>query len=101
MVAVPTVAVYFVNRLFVHGVLFNSANCIAAVFILLFVGGIRLVWRMFLDHPLGGGPARCDQQRPQPPHADRGRGGGRRLGHQRLQVQQDLRPPGGGGGRRP
>ena len=53
MVAVPTVAVYFVNRLFVHGVLFNSANCIAAVFILLFVGGIRLVWRMFLDHPLG------------------------------------------------
>ena len=53
MVAVPTVAVYFVNRLFVHGVLFNSANCIAAIFILLFVGGIRLVWRMFLDHPLG------------------------------------------------
>ena len=53
MVAVPTVAVYFVNRLFVHGVLFNSANCIAAVFILLFVGGLRLVWRMFLDHPLG------------------------------------------------
>ena len=53
MVAVPTVAVYFVNRLFVHGVLFNSANCIAAVFILLFVGGIRMAWRLFLDHPLG------------------------------------------------
>ena len=53
MVAVPTVAVYFVNRLFVHGVLFNSANCIAAVFILLFVGGLRLAWRLFLDHPLG------------------------------------------------
>ena len=50
--------------------------------------------------PAGGGPAGGDQQRPQPPHADRGRGGGRRLGHQRLQVQQDLRPSGGGGGRR-
>ena len=53
MVAAPTVAVYAVNRLCIHGVLFNSANAIAAVFILLFVGGLRLTWRMFLDHPLG------------------------------------------------
>ena len=53
MVAVPTVAVYFVNRLLIHGVLFNSANCIAAVFVLLFVGGTRMAWRMFLDHPIG------------------------------------------------
>ena len=38
-VAVPTVVVYCVNRLCIHGVLFNSANCMAAVLIFLLVGG--------------------------------------------------------------
>ena len=37
-VAVPTVVVYCVNRLCIHGVLFNSANCMAAVLIFLLVG---------------------------------------------------------------
>ncbi len=53
MVAVPTVGVYAVNRLFADGVLFNSANGIAAIFILLLVGGSRMAWRLFLNHPLG------------------------------------------------
>ena len=35
------------------GVLFNSANCMAAVLIFLLVGGSRLAWRLFLNHPLG------------------------------------------------
>lgn len=39
MIGVPTVIVYFVNRLCIHGVLFNSANCMAAVLIFLLVGG--------------------------------------------------------------
>ena len=52
-VAVPTVVVYCVNRLCIHGVLFNSANCMAAVLIFLLVGGSRLAWRLFLNHPLG------------------------------------------------
>ena len=52
-VAVPTVIVYGVNRLCIHGVLFNSANCMAAVLIFLLVGGSRLAWRLFLNHPLG------------------------------------------------
>ena len=38
-VAVPTVVVYCVNRLCIHGVLFNSANCMAAVLIFLLVHG--------------------------------------------------------------
>ena len=29
MIAVPTAVVYVVNRRFIHGVLFNSANCMA------------------------------------------------------------------------
>ena len=53
MVAVPTGIVYVVNRRCIHGVLFNSANCMAAVLILLLVGGSRLAWRLFLNHPLG------------------------------------------------
>ena len=52
-VAVPTVVVYCVIRLCIHGVLFNSANCMAAVLIFLLVGGSRLAWRLFLNHPLG------------------------------------------------
>ena len=52
-VAVPTVIVYGVNRLCIHGVLFNSANCMAAVLIFLLVGGSRLAWRLFLNHPIG------------------------------------------------
>ena len=53
IVAVPTGIVYVVNRRCIHGVLFNSANCMAAVLILLLVGGSRLAWRLFLNHPLG------------------------------------------------
>ena len=39
MIAVPTAVVYVVNRRFIHGVLFNSANCMASVLIFLFIGG--------------------------------------------------------------
>ena len=53
MIGVPTVIVYLVNRTLIHGVLFNSANVMAAVFIFLLVGGSRLAWRLFLNHPLG------------------------------------------------
>ena len=66
-VAVPTVVVYGVNRLCIHGVLFNSANCMAAVLIFLLVGGSRLAWRLFLNHPLGEklrGSASRDPNRP-------------------------------------
>ena len=66
-VAVPTVIVYGVNRLCIHGVLFNSANCMAAVLIFLLVGGSRLAWRLFLNHPLGEklrGAASRDPNRP-------------------------------------
>ena len=48
IVAVPTGSVYAVNRRCIHGVLCNSANCMAAVLILLLVGGSRLAWRLFL-----------------------------------------------------
>ena len=30
-----------------------SANAMAAVLIFLFIGGSRLAWRLFLNHPLG------------------------------------------------
>ena len=67
MIAVPTGIVYLVNRLVIHGVLFNSANAMAAVLIFLLVGGSRLAWRLFLNHPLGermrGVPSR-DPNRP-------------------------------------
>ena len=53
MIAAPTVVVYLVNRCFIHGVLFNSANAMASVLIFLLVGGSRLAWRLFLNHPLG------------------------------------------------
>ena len=53
MIAVPTVVVYFVNHFCVHGVLFDSANSMAAVLIFLLVGGSRLAWRLFLNHPIG------------------------------------------------
>ena len=53
MIAVPTAVVYVVNRCLIHGVLFNSANCMASVLIFLFIGGSRLAWRLFLNHPLG------------------------------------------------
>ena len=42
MIAVPTGVVYFVNHFCVHGVLFDSANAMAAVLIFLLVGGT--VW---------------------------------------------------------
>ena len=67
MIAVPTAAVYAVNRLCIHGVLFKSANCMAAVLIFLLVGGSRLAWRLFLNHPLGEqlrGKAKNDPNRP-------------------------------------
>ena len=53
MIAVPTGVVYFVNHFCVHGVLFDSANAMAAVLIFLLVGGSRLAWRLFLNHPIG------------------------------------------------
>ena len=65
-VAVPTVVVYCVNRLCIHGVLFNSANCMAAVLIFLLVGGSRLAWRLFLNHPLGEKLRGAASKRPQP-----------------------------------
>ena len=40
IVAVPTGIVYVVNRRCIHGVLFNSANCMAAVLILLGIYGM-------------------------------------------------------------
>lgn len=49
MIAVPTGVVYFVNHFCVHGVLFDSANAMAAVLIFLLVGGSRLAWRLFLN----------------------------------------------------
>ena len=53
MITVPTMVVYFVNHFCVHGVLFDSANAMAAVLIFLLVGGSRLAWRLFLNHPIG------------------------------------------------
>ncbi len=53
MIGVSTVLVYLVNRFLIDGVLFNSANCIASILILMLVGGSRLAWRVFLNHPLG------------------------------------------------
>ena len=67
MIAVPTGIVYLVNCCFIHGVLFNSANAMAAVLIFLFIGGSRLAWRLFLNHPLGErlrGNASKDPNRP-------------------------------------
>ena len=67
MIAVPTGVVYFVNHFCVHGVLFDSANAMAAVLIFLLVGGSRLAWRLFLNHPLGErlrGVASRDPNRP-------------------------------------
>ena len=67
MIAVPTGIVYLVNRCFIHGVLFNSANAMAAVLILLLIGVSRLAWRLFLNHPLGErlrGNASKDPNRP-------------------------------------
>ena len=68
-VAVPTVIVYGVNRLCIHGVLFNSG--MAAVF-----------------EPSAGRKAtrRC-QQGPQPPGDDRRCRRSRCMGHQRVQIQ--------------
>ena len=83
MIAVPTGIVYLVNRCFIHGVLFNSANAMAAVLIFLFIGGSRLAWRLFLNQ---------HQQGPQPPCHDRGCGRGWCVGHQCLQDQHQLRP---------
>ncbi len=53
MIAVPTAAVYVINHKVIHGVLFDSANAMASVLIFLLVGGSRLAWRLFLNHPLG------------------------------------------------
>ena len=67
MIAVPTVVVYGVNRFCIHGVLFNSANVMASVFIFLLVGGSRLAWRLFLNRPMGErlrGNASKDPNRP-------------------------------------
>lgn len=53
MIAISACIVYAVNRLCIHGVLFNSANCIASLLIFLLLGGMRLGWRVFLTRPLG------------------------------------------------
>ena len=55
MVAVPTGIVYVVNRRCIHGVLFNSANCMAAVLILLLVGGSsrNALWNQIKANRLG------------------------------------------------
>lgn len=53
VVGAATVAVYLINRFCIHGVLFNSANIMAEVFVFLLVGGSRLAWRLFLNHPIG------------------------------------------------
>ena len=45
MIAVPTGGVYFVNHFCVHGVLFDSANAMAAVLIFLLVGGSLATYR--------------------------------------------------------
>ena len=87
-VAVPTVVVYCVNRLCIHGVLFNSANCMAAVLIFLLVGGSRLAWRLFFEPSAGRAARRC-QQGPQPPGDDRGCRRGRCMGHQRVQTNKE------------
>ena len=70
-VAVPTVVVYCVNRLCIHGVLFNSANCMAAL----------------PEPPAGRKAARRCQQGPQPPGDDRRCRRSRCMGHQRVQIQ--------------
>ena len=67
MVLIPNGVVYLVNRCLIHGVLFNSANCMAAVLILLLVGGSRLAWRLFLNHPLGSRLRGSDSKDPNRP----------------------------------
>ena len=52
MVAVPTGIVYAVNRLCIHGVLFNSANCMAA--------GLILLGCEVLYYSARPGACRCD-----------------------------------------
>ena len=95
-VAVPTVVVYCVNRLCIHGVLFNSANCMAAVLIFLLVGGSRLAWRLFLNHPLGEKLRGAASKDPNRPVMIVGRRSG--TGHQRVQINT-IWSRGGGGGR--
>ena len=46
MIAVPTGIVYLVNRCFIHGVLFNSANAMAAVIQPLMTGG-QTPWMLY------------------------------------------------------
>ena len=67
MIAVPTGVVYFVNHNSVHGVLFDSANAMAAVLIFLLVGGSRLAWRLFLNHPKANGCGACPTRTPTAP----------------------------------
>ena len=52
MIAVPTGIVYLVNRCFIHGVLFNSANAMAAVLIFLFIGAAVDVREISVDSGL-------------------------------------------------
>ncbi len=99
MIAVPTGVVYFVNHFCVHGVLFDSANAMAAVLIFLLVGGQPSGMAALPEPSHRRAAAGCAQQGSQPPRDDRGRGRGRCLGHQCLQIQQQLRPPRCGGGR--
>ena len=82
MIAVPTGIVYLVNRCFIHGVLFNSANAMAEP------SGMAAL----PEPPAGRASARQHQQGPQPPRHDRGCGRGWCVGHQCLQDQHQLRP---------
>lgn len=101
MIAVPTGVVYFVNHFCVHGVLFDSANAMAAVLIFLLVGGSRLAWRLFLNHPIGERLRGVPNKDPSRPVMIVGAGEAGRLGYQCLQIQQQLRPPRCGGERWP
>ncbi|MFI3169882.1 MAG: nucleoside-diphosphate sugar epimerase/dehydratase [Faecalibacterium sp.] len=53
MVALSTVLVLIGNQM-VHGVLYQSAIAIGAMFIALLVGGIRLLWRVYLNGSFTG-----------------------------------------------
>ena len=86
-VAVPTVVVYCVNRLCIHGVLFNSANCMAAVLDLPAGGRQPSGMAAVFEPPAGRKAARRCQQGPQPPGDDRRCRRSRCMGHQRVQIQ--------------
>ncbi len=72
MIAVPTAVVYFVNHGLIHGVLFDSANAMAAVLIFLLVVEPPCLAAV-PEPPHRRAGARRSVQGPEPPGADRGR----------------------------